>query len=170
MRSPQSPPKRQRSDSADSMATNRASSGGFSDSEERAALLAEQFEDPFGGDEMMEMEMADMRPISQDEIAAHMVPPTPPLSADGASDQDSLGLHRSAEKLANFSLNDDDAPGEEQDKGKSPEMEELKAPFIVRRPASAVDSRASIMEKPMEIDTKLEIPGVNPEEYYHQTC
>lgn len=167
-RSPHSPPKRQRSDSADSMASNRASIGDFSDGEDRAALLAGQFDDVFGPDLMGDTEMADMRPISHDEIAAHLAPPTPALSADDASDQDSPGLRRSSEKLASFSLNDAEI-NVQQEMGKTPEMEEqLKTPFIVRRPASSLDNRASIMERPMEIDANLEIPGVNPEEYYHQ--
>lgn len=168
IRSPQSPPKRQRSDSIDSMATNRASIGDFSDGEDRAALLADQFEDGFDSDQIPDTEMADMRPISQDEIAAHMVPPTPALSADDASDQGSPGMRRSCEQLANFSLNDDE-PIVQQEEGKAPEMEEqLKSPFIVRRPASSLDNRASIMERPMEIDANLEIPSVKPEDYYHQ--
>lgn len=167
VRSPLSPPKRQRSDSADSMATNRASIGDFSDGEDRAALLAGQF-DVFETDLTGDTEMADMRPISHDEIAAHLPPPTPALSADDASDQDSPGMRRSSEKLANFSLNDAES-SVQHEKGKVPEMEEqLKTPFIVRRPAGSVDNRASIMEKPMEIDANLEIPGVDPEEYYHQ--
>lgn len=168
VRSPQSPPKRQRSDSADSMATNRASIGDYSDVEDRAALLGGQFDDVFGPDPTGDTEMADMRPISHDEIAAHLAPPTPALSADDASDQESPGLRRSSEKLANFSLNDVEA-SVQQGQAKTPEMEEqLKTPFIVRRPASALDTRTSIMERPMEIDANLEIPGVHPEEYYHQ--
>lgn len=146
------------------MATNRASTGGFSDSEDRAALLADQFGGDFGDDDAMDTELTDMRPISHDEIAAHIVPPTPPLSADEASDQDSAGLRRSSEKLARFSLDDS-----QQETGKTPEMEELKVPYIVRRPPSSLDNRASIMEAPMEIDANLEIPGVHPEEYYQQT-
>lgn len=150
------------------MATNRASIGDFSDGEDRAALLAGQFEDVLETDLAGDTEMADMRPISHDEIAAHLPPPTPALSADDASDQESPGLRRSSERLANFSLDDMDA-GAHQENGKTPEMEEqLKSPFIVRRPASALDNRASIMERPMEIDANLEIPGINPEEYYHR--
>ncbi|KAF3771263.1 hypothetical protein M406DRAFT_349622 [Cryphonectria parasitica EP155] len=173
VRSPQPLLKRQRSDSADSMATNRASIGDFSDGEERAALLADQFEHFGGVDGSMEAEMADMRTISEDEIAAHMVPPlTPPLSGDDASEQESPGLRRSSEKLARLSLDEQSAlEGEQQQAAaKSPEMEELKQPFIVRRPASALDNRVSIIERPMEIDANLEIPGVSPEEYYHQSC
>lgn len=170
VRGSQSPPKRQRSDSADSMATNRASIGDLSDGEDRAALLADQFEH-FGDGDGMETEMADMRPISEDEIAAHMPPLTPPLSDGDASDLDSLGLRRSSERLAELSLDDGVALNGLQPQGvKGPEMEELKQPFIVRRPASALDNRVSIIERPMEIDANLEIPGVSPEEYYHQSC
>lgn len=143
--------------------------GDFSDVEERDALLADQF-DPFSNDGPMETEMTDMRTISQDEIAAHIVPPlTPPLSGDEASDQGSPSLRRSSEKLAYISLTDDDRLETEQEMAKAPEMEELKAPFIVRRPESgAFNKRVSIMERPMEIDANLEIPAVNPEDYYHQ--
>lgn len=174
IRSPSSPTKRQRSDSADSMASNRASLGGYSDAGDRAALLADQFSDSYNMIEGMGMvtEMTDMGPISQDEIAAHMPPPTPPLSADEASDSESLGLRRSSEKLANFSLEDNGGTGAldtVQDKGKEPEMvEQLHPSFVVRRPASALDNRASIMERPMDIDdTNMEISG-DPEDFYHQ--
>lgn len=158
------------------MATNRASLGGYSDAEDRAALLADQFSDSYNMVEGMGMitemtDMGDMRPISQDEIAAHMPPPTPPLSADEASDPESLGLRRSSEKLANFSL-DDEGGGASvavQGKDKEPEMmEQLPPAFVVRRPASALDNRASIMEMPMDIeDANMEIPG-DPEDFYHQ--
>lgn len=163
-RSPDSPAKRQRSNSGDSMDSNRASPGDMSDGD-RAAIWADQI-DPFGGvDGPLDTEMTDMRPISEDEIAAHMVPPTPPLSTDGASDQDSPPvIRRSTEQLANMSLNDHGAEAR-----KAPEMEELQTPFIVRRPASAqgIDRGESAMTWPV-IDENLAIPGSNPEEFYHQ--
>lgn len=142
--------------------------GDMSDVDDRVALLEDQI-DPFRGDDLMETEMTDMRPISHDEIAAHMVPPlTPPLSADEESDQDSPGLHRSSEKLASISLTDGRVPTKQSQDDRTPEMEELKTPFIVRRPDSGLNKRVSIMERPMEIDTNLEIPTVNPEDYYHR--
>lgn len=142
--------------------------GDISDVDDRVALLADQI-DPFRGDDLMETEMTDMRPISHDEIAAHMVPPlTPPLSADEESDQDSPGLHRSSEKLANISLTDGRLETKQSQDDRTPEMEELKTPFIVRRPDSGLNKRVSIMERPMEIDTNLEIPTVNPEDYYNR--
>lgn len=146
------------------MDSNRASPGDMSDGD-RAAMWADQI-DPFGGDEPLDTEMTDMRPISEDEIAAHMVPPTPPLSTDGASDQDSPPvIRRSTEQLANMSLNDHGAEAR-----KAPEMEELQTPFIVRRPASAqgIDRGESAMTWPV-IDENLAIPGSNPEEFYHQS-
>lgn len=150
------------------MDSNRASIGDLSDVDDRVALLADQI-DPFRGDDSMETEMTDMRPISHDEIAAHMVPPlTPPLSADEDSDQDSPGLHRSSEKLANFSLADEKLQTKQDQDDRAPEMEELKSSFIVRRPDTGLNKRVSIMERPMEIDTNLEIPAVNPEDYYHR--
>lgn len=164
LRSPQSPPKRQRSDSMDS---NRASIGDISDVDDRVALLADQI-DPFRGNDLMETEMTDMRPISHDEIAAHMVPPlTPPLSADEESDQDSPGMHRSSEKFANISLTDEKLQEKQRPDAKAPEMEELQS-HIVRRPDNSLNKRVSIMERPMEIDTNLEIPAVNPEDYYNR--
>lgn len=165
LRSPQSPPKRQRSDSMDS---NRASMGDLSDADDRVALLVDQI-DPFNGDDLTGTEMMDMRPISHDEIAAHMVPPlTPPLSVDEDSDQDSPGMHRSSEKLANISLTDEQLQKQQEQDDKAPEMEELKSSFIVRRPDTGFNKRVSIMERPMEIDTNLEIPAVNPEDYYNR--
>lgn len=147
------------------MDSNRASMGDISDVDDRVALLADQI-DPFRGDDLMETEMTDMRPISHDEIAAHMVPPlTPPLSADEESDQDSPGLHRSSEKLANISLADEKLQMNQEQDDKAPEMEELKK-SVVRRPDNGLNKRISIMERPMEIDTNLEIPAVNPEDYY----
>lgn len=142
--------------------------GDISDVDDRAALLADQV-DPFGVGDLMETEMTNMRPISDDEIAAHMVPPlTPPLSGDEESDQESPGLHRSSEKLASISLTDGRPATKQGQDDRAPEMEELKTPFIVRRPDSGVNKRVSIMERPMEIDTNLEIPTVNPEDYYNR--
>lgn len=142
--------------------------GDISDVDDRVALLSDQI-DPFRGDDLPETEMTDMRPISHDEIAAHMVPPlTPPLSADEESDQDSPGLHRSSEKLANISLTDEKSQTKQGQDDKTPEMQELKTPFIVRRPDNGLNKRVSIMERPMEIDTNLEIPAVNPEDYYNR--
>ena len=174
--SPRSPPKRQRSDSIDSMATNRASMGDFSDVEERAALLSDQGlgGDPFeagdggllGGTEL------DSMPRPSAELAAALggIPPSPPMSAkDDRSEHSSPGLRRSSERLANISLKDqsmtDDTPGT-----RGPEMQERAtpvSPFIVRRPNGAVvDKRASIMDQAMEIDGSLEVVDGNPEDYY----
>lgn len=168
IREPSSLPKRHRSGSADSIASNRASIGDLSDGEDRAALLDDRFES-FGENGVMGTELCDMRAISEDEIAAHMVPPpTPPLSGDDGSDQDLSELRRSSEKLADMSLRDEGMINGQQQGERAPEMAELKQPFIVRRPASAMDNRVSIIEKPMEVDPSLEIPGVSPEQYYHQ--
>lgn len=164
--SPQSPAKRQRSDSGDSMDSNRASLGDMSDGD-RARMVADQMMDNFGGsnDSGVDTEMTDMQPISEDqmanEIAAHM-PPTPSLSADGSA---SPPIRRSAEQLANMSLGDANTD-------KAPEMEELQAPFIVRRPASAQGSlldqqTESVMNWPVIDETTAISGGSNPEEFYH---
>lgn len=112
---PESPLKRQRSASVDSMATNRASIGDFSDVEERAALLGGQelTDDPFqygDGAAPVSTEMGDIRPIP--ELAASMgAPPSPPMSGgDDASDHGSPGIRRSSERLARISL---DGKGQE---------------------------------------------------------
>lgn len=164
---PESPLKRQRSASVDSMATNRASLGDFSDVEERAALLGgdrELRDDPFQyGDGTMSTEMVSMG-----------APPSPPMSArDDASDHGSPGIRRSSEKLARISL---DGKGQDGDTltmevPRAPEMAERASPvspFIVRRPNGTIDKRASIMDQAMEIDGSMELPGVdgNPEDYY----
>lgn len=167
-RSPQSPAKRQRSCSGDSMDSNRASLGDMSDGD-RAQIMADQMMDSFGGsnDSGIDTEMMDMQPITDiqmaNEIAAHM-PPTPSLSADGSV---SPPIRRSTEQLANMSL--DKRNGDD----KAPEMEELQAPFLVRRPASGqggvVDQSAteSLMTWP-DIDETTAITGANnPEEFYH---
>ncbi|CAN8095893.1 unnamed protein product [Discula destructiva] len=169
-RTPQSPAKRQRSDSGDSMDSNRASPGDMSDGD-RAQMMQDQMLENFGGgsDIGMDTEMRDMQPISEDqmanEIAAHM-PPTPSLSADGSA---SPPIRRSTEQLANMSLADSEAV-------KAPEMEELsaQAPFIVRRPASAQDSRfdqpaEATMNWPDIDETTAISGGNNPEEFYHQS-
>lgn len=162
---PESPLKRQRSASVDSMATNRASLGDFSDVEERAALLGgdqELRDDPFQyGDGTMSTEMVSMG-----------APPSPPLSARNESDHGSPGIRRSSERLARISL---DGKGQNSDtmteEPRAPEMAERASPvspFIVRRPNGTIDKRASIMEQAMEIDGSMELPGVdgNPEDYY----
>lgn len=146
------------------MDSNRASPGDMSDGD-RAATWADQM-DSFDNDGALDTKMTDMRPISEDEIAAHMVLPTPPLSTDGASDQDSPPvIRRSTEQLANMSLNEHGVAA-----GKAPEMEELQTPFIVRPSVSAqgIDQRESAMTWPV-IDENLAIPGSNPEEFYHQS-
>ncbi|KAG6356186.1 hypothetical protein INS49_015573 [Diaporthe citri] len=170
---PESPLKRQRSTSVDSMATNRASLGDFSDVEERAALLGDQElrDDPFqygDGTAPMSTEMEDMRPMG--------APPSPPMSARDESDHGSSspGIRRSSERLARISLD-----GKGQDGGdtmkmevpRAPEMAERASPvspFIVRRPNGTIDKRASIMDQAMEIDGSMELPAVdgNPEDYY----
>lgn len=163
---PESPLKRQRSASVDSMATNRASLGDFSDVEERAALLGgdqELRDDPFQyGDGTMSTEMVSMG-----------APPSPPLSARNESDHGSPGIRRSSERLARISL---DGKGQDGDTMRTeeprvPEMAERASPvspFIVRRPNGTIDKRASIMDQAMEIDGSMELPGVdgNPEDYY----
>lgn len=179
---PESPLKRQRSNSVDSMATNRASLGDFSDVGERDALLGDhepkdEF-DPFqygDGTATMSTEMEDMRPTPSQEVAASMggAPPSPPMSArDEASDHGSPGIRRSSERLARISL---DAKGQAGDAAtevpKAPEMAERVSPvspFIVRRPNGTVDKRASIMDQAMEIDGSMELSTQdgNPEDYY----
>lgn len=175
---PESPLKRQRSASVDSMATNRASLGDFSDVEERAALLGDQGlrDDPFqygDGTAPMSAEMEDMRPKSSQEIAASMgAPPSPPMSArDDASDHGSPGIRRSSERLARISLDGKGQGGPAIEVPRAPEMAERASPvspFIVRRPNGAIDKRASIMDQAMEIDGSMELPAVdvNPEDYY----
>ncbi|ROV91178.1 hypothetical protein VSDG_07871 [Cytospora chrysosperma] len=174
--SPRSPPKRHRSDSVDSMATNRASMGDFSDVEERAALLSDQVleDDPFQFGDGLGTELGDMQPQPSAELAAAFggAPPSPPMSAkDDKSERGSPGIRRSSERLANISLNDEPmtengTPAEM----KGPEMKERVAPvspFFVRRPNSAViDKRASIMDQAMEIDGSMEVVDGNPEDYY----
>lgn len=162
-KTPQSPAKRQRSNSGDSMDSNRASLGDMSEGD-RAQMMADQMMDNFGGSNGsgVDTEMRDMQPISEDqmanEIAAHM-PPTPSLSADGS---ESPPIRRSTEQLASMSLGD----------FKAPEMEELQTPFIVRPPANAHgglldQSTDRIMSWPV-IDETTAIPGgSNPEEFYH---
>ncbi|KAK7698951.1 hypothetical protein SLS64_012006 [Diaporthe eres] len=161
---PESPLKRQRSASVDSMATNRASLGDFSDVEERAALLGgdqELRDDPFQyGDGTMSTEMVSMG-----------APPSPPLSAE--SDHGSPGIRRSSERLARISLDGKAQDGDTMrtEEPRAPEMAERASPvspFIVRRPNGTIDKRASIMDQAMEIDGSMELPGVdgNPEDYY----
>lgn len=164
-KTPQSPAKRHRSDSGDSMDSNRASTGDMSEGE-RARMLKEMMEENFGGsdDSGVDTEMMDMQPMLEDqmanEIAAHL-PPTPSLSADGSA---SPPIRRSTEQLANMSLLDSNIE-------KAPEMEQLQAPFI-RRPASA---QGSLLDQPA--DTIMNWPVIdeataisaekNPEEFYH---
>lgn len=171
---PESPLKRQRSTSVDSMATNRASLGDFSDVEERAALLGDQDsrDDPFqygDGTAPMSTEMEDMRPIPPQELSMG-APPSPPMSARDESDHGSPGIRRSSERLARISLD-----GKGQDAAievpRAPEMAERASPvspFIVRRPNGTIDKRASIMDQAMEIDGSMEVAAVdgNPEDYY----
>lgn len=193
---PESPLKRQRSASVDSMATNRASIGDFSDVEERAALLGGQelTDDPFqygDGAAPLSTEMGDIRPIP--ELAASMgAPPSPPMSGrDDASDHGSPGIRRSSERLARMSLDGKSQEGrgpegrsleetsqEAKSQGRKsqdgiaiPEMAERASPvspFIVRRPNGTINKRASIMDQAMEIDGSMELPAVdgNPEDYY----
>ena len=59
--------------------------------------------------------------------------------------------------------------GDQRDVAELPEMEEMPSSFYVRRPPTALDKRESIMERPMEADANLEIPSVNPEDYYQKT-
>ncbi|KAL1862553.1 hypothetical protein Daus18300_008512 [Diaporthe australafricana] len=172
---PGSPLKRQRSNSVDSMATNRASLGDFSDVEERAALLGDQESrnDPFQFGDGTATMSTEMQPIlSQDLAATAGAPPSPPMSAgDDASEHGSPGMRRSSERLARLSL---DGKGQEADTmevPRGPEMAERASPvspFIVRRPNGTVDKRASIMDQAMEIDGSMELPVVdgNPEDYY----
>ncbi|ROW05945.1 hypothetical protein VPNG_08477 [Cytospora leucostoma] len=173
--SSRSPPKRHRSDSIDSLATNRASIGDFSDAEERAALLGDPGleDDPFqiGDGGLLGTELESIRPLPSDELAAAMgAPPSPPMSTRGdRSDHSSPGLKRSSERLANISL-DDEAMTEDTPEVRGPEMQERASPvspFIVRRPnGSIVDKRASIMDQAMEIDGNLEVVDGNPEDFY----
>lgn len=165
---PESPLKRQRSTSVDSMATNRASLGDFSDVEERAALLGDQEprDDPFQyGDGTMSTEMEDMRQPIPPQEPSMGAPPSPPLSARDESDQGSPGMRRSSERLARISL---DGKSQGVEVPRAPEMAERAAPFIVRRPNGTIDKRASIMDQAMEIDGSMELPAVdgNPEDYY----
>lgn len=168
-RSPQSPAKRQRSNSGDSMDSNRASLGDMSDGD-RAQMMEDQMMDNFGGsdDSGIDTEMMDMQAISDtqmaNEIAAHM-PPTPSLSADGSV---SPPIRRSTEQLASMSL--DEANG---DGSRAPEMAELQSPFLVRRPASA---HGELVDQPVaeavmtwpDIDEATAVSGGgNPEEFYH---
>lgn len=162
----------------DSMATNRASLGDFSDVEERAALLGDQGsrDDPFrygDGTASMNTEMDEMRPTPSQELAASMgAPPSPPMSArDDASDQGSPGIRRSSERLARISLDGKGQDGNAIEIPRAPEMAERASPaspFIVRRPNGTIDKRASIMDQAMEIDGSMELPAVdgNPEDYY----
>ncbi|KAG8163631.1 hypothetical protein KVR01_006928 [Diaporthe batatas] len=178
---PESPLKRQRSNSVDSMATNRASLGDFSDAGERDALMGDQDSrdgiNPFqygDGTAIMSTEMEEMRPTPSQELAASMggAPPSPPMSArDDASDHGSPGIRRSSERLARISLDAKDQAGNGADVPKAPEMAERVSPvspFIVRRPNGTVDKRASIMDQAMEIDGSMELPTAdgNPEDYY----
>jgi hypothetical protein len=179
---PESPLKRQRSNSVDSMATNRASLGDFSDVGERDALLGDQEHrddiDPFQlGDGLSTLgtEMEDVRPTPSQELAALMggAPPSPPLSAiDDASDQDSPGMRRSSERLARISLDvKGGQAGDAMEVLKAPEMAERASPvspFFVRRPNGTIDKRASIMDQAMEIDDSMKLAAVdaNPEDYY----
>lgn len=178
---PDSPLKRQRSQSVDSMATNRASLGDFSDVGERDALLGDHEPrgeiDPFqygDGTATMGTEMEDMRPTPSQELAASMggAPPSPPMSArDEASEHGSPGMRRSSERLARISLDAKGQAGDAMEVPRAPEMAERASPaspFIVRRPNGTIDKRASIMDHPMEIDGSMELPGVdgNPEDYY----
>lgn len=179
---PESPLKRQRSNSVDSMATNRASLGDFSDVGERDALLGDQGSreeiDPFqygDGTAVMSTEMEDLRPTPSQELAASMggAPPSPPMSVgdDDASDHGSPGIRRSTERLARISLDAKGQAGDAIDTPKVPEMAERVSPvspFIVRRPNGTVDKRASILEQAMEIDGSMElsVSDVNPEDYY----
>lgn len=117
---PESPLKRQRSASVDSMASNRASIGDFSDVEERAALLGGQelSDDPFqygDGAAPVSTEMGDIRPMP--ELAASMgAPPSPPMSGrDDASDHGSPGIRRSSERLARISLDGKSQEGRGQE-------------------------------------------------------
>lgn len=172
----QSPAKRQRSNSGDSMDSNRASMGDLSDSDLKE-LMADQMMDNFGGssnDSGIDTEMMDMPIITNtqmDEIAAHM-PPTPSLSADGSL-SDSQPIRRSTEQLANMSLDEPNG-----DNSRAPEMEQLQvtaqAPFLVRRPASAqggqlMDHPAGDSSMPWpDIDESATISsGSNPEAFYH---
>lgn len=175
---PESPLKRQRSNSVDSMATNRASLGDFSDVEERAALLGDQGlrDDPFqhgDGIAQMSTEMEEIPPTPYQELAASMgAPPSPPMSArDDASDHGSPGIRRSSERLARFSLDGKGQDGNAIEGPRAPEMAERVSPvspFIVRRPNGTIDKRASIMDQAMEIDGTMELSAVdgNPEDYY----
>lgn len=188
--SPRSPPKRHRSDSVDSMATNRASIGDFSDVEERAALLSDQMleDDPFQFGDGLGTELGEMQPQPSAELVETMggggatpsaelvaafggAPPSPPMSAkDDRSERGSPGIRRSSERLANMSLNDQPMTEDGNAEMKGPEMKERVAPvspFLVRRPNSAaVDKRASIMDQAMEIDGSMEVVDGNPEDYY----
>ncbi|KAJ0114905.1 hypothetical protein J7T55_004647 [Diaporthe amygdali] len=175
---PESPLKRQRSNSVDSMATNRASLGDFSDVEERDALLGDQRlpDDPFqygDGTATMSTELEDMRSVRTQDLAATTgAPPSPPMSArDDASDNGSPGMRRSSERLARISLDGKGQEGTTIEIPKGPEMAERASPvspFIVRRPNGTIDKRASIMDQAMEIDGSMELPAVsgNPEDYY----
>lgn len=174
--SPRSPQKRHRSDSIDSLATNRASIGDFSDVEERAALLGDPGleDDPFqiGDGGLLGTELESIRPLPSDELAAAMgAPPSPPMSTKGdRSDHSSSGLKRSSERLADISLDDDAPMTEDTPEMRGPEMQERASPaspFIVRRPnGSIVDKRASILDQAMEIDANLDVLDGNPEDYY----
>lgn len=172
---PGSPPKRQRSNSVDSMATNRASLGDFSDVEERAALLGDQESrnDPFQFGDGTATMSTEMQPIpSQDLAATAGAPPSPPMSAeDDASEHGSPGMRRSSERLARLSLDGKGQDADTMEVPRGPEMAERASPvspFIVRRPNGTVDKRASIMDQAMEIDGSMEMPVVdgNPEDYY----
>lgn len=177
---PESPLKRQRSTSVDSMATNRASLGDLSDVDDRVALLGDHESrdeiDPFrygDGTATIGTEMEDMRPTPSQELAASMggAPPSPPMSArDDASDHGSPGIRRSSERLARISLDVKGQAGDAIEVPKAPEMAERASPvspFIVRRPNGNIDKRASIMDQAMEIDGSMELPvDGNPEDYY----
>lgn len=167
-KNPESPAKRQRSDSGDSMDSNRASVGDMSEGD-LAQMMQDQMQDNFGGSNdsgVEDTEMTDMQPMSEaqmaNEIAAHL-PPTPSGSADGSA---TPPMRRSTEKMSDLTLG-------ESNGAKAPEMTELQAPFIVRRPASGQENS---LDQPMEpvmnwpiIDEATAISGGNnPEDFYHQ--
>lgn len=166
--SPQSPFKRQhrdRANSMDSMASNRASVGDISDEDRNAVFEQDPFQD---GDGSIDTEMPPLIDMSDPSAAPEQSNPhnqsasgnerlpTPPYTTFD-SGAESPTVNRQSLRLANVSLDEENAGSASEPQARPPEMQERTASvFLARSDKRSVDNRASIMDMDMEIPSEFE--------------
>ncbi|EON98617.1 putative ubiquitin interaction motif protein [Phaeoacremonium minimum UCRPA7] len=169
--SPQSPFKRQhrdRANSVDSMASNRASVGDLSDEDRNVVFDQDPFQEGDGslGTEMQPLiDMTDLSAQSapvesseppKSEVYGHARLPTPPYTTFD-SEVDSPTLSRQSLRLANVSLDEQSTITGTESQAREPEMQERNTSnFLARSDKRSVDNRASIMDMDMEIPSEFE--------------